>query len=78
MSVMPCDSLCLCVVWAWLVGWLGLGLASQRLRFGWVLNFPFHSWGQHPTTYIYNALCVLMFGSGLGIVGWMARLGFGL
>ena len=72
-----CVCLCLGMFWAWLVGWLGFGLGSLRLRLGWVFKFPFNKLGQHPNTCVYYALCVLVFWYGLGMVGWMAGFGFG-
>ena len=40
-------------------------------------KFPFNKLRGFPNTCVYDALCVLMFGFGLGMVGWMAEFRFG-
>ena len=65
------------VVW-WhvvVVGWVRIGVHRGCGLVGF-WEFPFNMWGQHPTTYVYNALCVLMFEYGWA---WLVRwLGLGL
>ena len=41
------------------------------------MTFPFNKLGVIPNTCVYKALCVLVFGYGLGMVGWMVEFWFG-
>ena len=77
-SILPCVCLCLGMVWAWLVGVALFRFGFREVAGGLFFEFPFNTLGQLPNTWFYHALCGLEFGHGLGMVGWMAGVGFGL
>ena len=60
--------LCLGMVWAWLVGYLGFGLGSWELWFGLGLTFPFNKLGELPF------IVGLMAGLGHGWLGLVGLL----